>query len=189
MLARFYEVKASLIVSLRSDIEVMVAQQLGRAPQGLQSVAVWRGDRPAVIQVAPIVRKQPFPTMFWLTDPALNLALDRLEAGGAIATLQAQVDADPTLGARMASDHRDHQSLRQRLWTQEQAQDVASSAFAKVFESRGIGGIEADDRIRCLHTWMASHLVVSNIIGEMTEPLLPEGLLNDLIRATEFSGQ
>jgi hypothetical protein len=175
-------------VSLKSDIEAIVAQQLGRAPQGLQSVAVWRGDHPAVIHVAPIVRQQPFPTTFWLTDPALNLALDRLEAGGAIAAMQAQVDLDPALVAQMAEDHRVHQTLRQQLWTPAQAQEVAASAFAQVFESRGIGGIEADNRIRCLHTWMASHLVVSNVIGEMTEPLLPEGLLDDLTKANEFTG-
>ena len=111
--------------------------------------------------------------------------LDRLEAGGAIATLQSQVDVDPAIAARMAQDHRAHQALRQRLWTSVQAQEVASSAFANVFESRGIGGIEADDRIRCLHTWMASHLVVRNVIGEMTETLLPEGLLDDLTKATD----
>ena len=176
-------------MSVPSNIEVIVAEQLGRAPQGLQAVAVWRGDRPAVIQVAPIVRKQPFPTTFWLTDPELNLALDRLEAGGAIAAMQAQVDSDPTLGERMAEDHRAHQTLRRALWTPIQAGEVAASAFAKVFASRGIGGIEADDRIRCLHTWMASHLVVRNIIGEMTEPLLPAGVLDDLTKATDFNGQ
>lgn len=175
-------------MSLGSDIEAIITQQLGRAPQGLQGVAVWRGDRPAVIQVAPIVRKQPFPTTFWLTDPTINLALDRLEAGGAIAAMQAEVDADPAIAERMAKDHRAHQALRQALWTSAQAQKVAGSTFAQVFESRGIGGIEADDRIRCLHTWMASHLVVSNIIGEMTEPLLPEGLLDDLTKAADFGG-
>jgi hypothetical protein len=172
-------------VSLETNIEAIVAQQIGRTPQGFQGVAVWRRSRPAVIRVAPIVRKQPFPTTFWLTDPELNLVLDRLEAGGAIATLQSQVDVDPAIAARMAQDHRAHQALRQRLWTSVQAQEVASSAFANVFESRGIGGIEADDRIRCLHTWMASHLVVRNVIGEMTETLLPEGLLDDLTKATD----
>lgn len=172
-------------MSLGTDIEAIVAEQLGRAPQGLHAVIVWRANRPAVIQVAPIVRKKPFPTTFWLTDPDLNLALDRLEAGGAIASLQAQVDADPALGARMAADHRAHQTLRRTIWTPAQTAEVETSAFAQVFESRGIGGIEADDRIRCLHTWMASHLVVSNVIGEMTEPLLPEGLLDNLIRATD----
>ena len=175
-------------MTVSPNIEAIVAEQLGRPPQGLQAVAVWRLDRPAVIQVAPIVRKQPFPTTFWLTDPALNLAIDRLEAAGVIAAMQAEINANPALGEQMSQDHQAHQRLRKRLWTQAQAQQVAGSAFAQVFESRGIGGIEADNRIRCLHTWMASHLVVSNIIGELTEPLLPEGLLDDLIKANQFTG-
>lgn len=180
MLARFQRLDGTQVMSLGPEIEALVAQQLGRAPQGLEAVVVWRLDRPAVVQVAPIVRSRPFPTTFWLTDPQLNLALDRIEAGGAIADMQAEVDKDPWIASKMAADHKAHQILRRRLWSTEQTRAVEESGFAEVFDERGIGGIQSDDRIRCLHTWMASHLVVRNVIGGMTESLLPEGILDDL---------
>ena len=40
---------------------------LGRAPRGLEAVAVSRPDgEPVVLQVASLVDGKPFPTLFWL---------------------------------------------------------------------------------------------------------------------------
>ena len=43
------------------------------------------------------------------------------------------------------------------------------------FTSRGIGGIQGADRIRCLHTWYAAHCVQPNVVGGMIDGLLSEG--------------
>ena len=166
---------------MNDAIRAIVAGQLGREPQGFERVAVWRGDRPAVIQVAPIVAKKPFPTLFWLVDEALNLAIDRLEAGGLIAEFQALIDADPAMRDRMLVDHCEHNKLRQRLWSVAQQEAILQLGFETVFTSRGVGGIASQDRIRCLHTWFASHLVVRNTIGALLEPKLDAELL-DLLR-------
>ncbi|MEE4204436.1 MAG: DUF501 domain-containing protein, partial [Halieaceae bacterium] len=79
-----------------------VAELLGRTPRGLRDVAVFDATgQPSVIRVASVVDGKPFPTLFWLVDPALNLAIDRLEAAGVIAALQAEVDVSPEVQAAM----------------------------------------------------------------------------------------
>ena len=171
---------------LSQDIIDKVAGQLGRAPQGLERIAVWRDDNPAVIQVAPMVRRQPFPTLFWLVDPIMNLAIDRVEAAGHIAELQLQVDNSAEIRAQMVVDHDQHRRLREQLLTPEQSAAIIEYGFEPVFEQRGVGGIAAQDRIRCLHTWIAAHLVRPNVIGQLTEPLIEPAVFRGLQLDSEF---
>jgi hypothetical protein len=44
--------------------------------------------------------------------------------------------------------------------------------FYDNLQVRGIGGIEKPNRIRCLHTWYAAHLVVPNTIGRLVDEYL-----------------
>ncbi|HKK22136.1 MAG TPA: DUF501 domain-containing protein, partial [Pseudohaliea sp.] len=136
-----------------------ITARLGREPRGLRAVAVRdAAGEPAVIRVASVVDGKPFPTLFWLIEPALNLRIDRAEAGGLIAAFQARVDAEPGLAETMAADHRRHIALRERyLAAGERAQLEARGQWAALAE-RGIGGIADFSRIRCLHTWYAAHL-------------------------------
>jgi len=70
-----------------------IEARLGRQPRGLRAIAAYNtAGKPAVIRVASVVERKPFPTLFWLIDPVLNLSLDRLEAKGEIARLQEQVE-------------------------------------------------------------------------------------------------
>ena len=43
---------------------------------------------------------------------------------------------------------------------------VRQFGFEQVFKERGIGGIKNFNRIRCLHTYYAAHLVSPNLIGQ-----------------------
>lgn len=152
-----------------------ITRLLGREPRGLRAIAAWNGDgQPAVIRVASLVGGKPFPTLFWLIDPEINLKLDRLEARGVIAEFQAQVNASPELRAAMAEDHRLHKSLRDSFLTDEERQYLAAKGMIIALDNRGIGGIAGTDRIRCLHTWYAAHLVEPNTIGRLTDQLLQE---------------
>jgi hypothetical protein len=171
---------------LSQDIIDKVATQLGRAPQGLERIAVWRGENPAVIQVAPMVRRQPFPTLFWLVDPVMSLAIDRIEAAGQISELQVQVDNSVEIRAQMVVDHDRHRRLRDQLLTPEQRAAIVENGFEPVFEQRGVGGIAAQDRIRCLHTWIAAHLVRPNVIGQLSEPLIDPSVFLGLELDSEF---
>lgn len=143
-----------------------VEERLGRSPRGLREIAVSDDDgQPMVIRVASIVDGKPFPTLFWLIDPALKLRIDREEAAGAIAELQQQVNGSPALQAALARDHRRHIERRlSHLSAGEREQLEAGGMLAAVVE-RGIGGIADFSRIRCLHTWYAAHLVEANSVG------------------------
>ena len=147
-----------------------ITARLGREPRGLRAVAARdAAGEPAVIRVASVVDGKPFPTLFWLIDPVLNLRIDRTEAGGLIAEFQARVPSEPGLAAAMAADHRRHIALRERYLTPaERAQLEARGQWAALAE-RGIGGIADFQRIRCLHTWYAAHLVEPNSIGRLLD--------------------
>ncbi len=122
-----------------------------------------------VIRVASLVDGRPFPTLFWLVDPELCLRIDRAEASGLIAALQAQVDESETLRAAMRRDHEAHIALRDAYLEEAERASLASAGYLKALEERGIGGIADFFRIRCLHTWYAAHLVVPNTIGALLD--------------------
>ena len=147
-----------------------VAELLGREPRGLRAVtrAHENGD-PIVIRVASLVGDKPFPTLFWLVDPALRYRIDRAEAGGLIARLQARVDARPSLRAAMAADHRAHIKLRDSYLDAKQRRRIEQLGYSEALWQRGIGGIADFSRIRCLHAWYAAHLVVPNTIGRLLD--------------------
>jgi len=163
-------------VSVSGDILVTkndydkVASLLGRSPRGLRSIAVRSlNDEPVVIQVSSLVNNKPFPTLFWLVDKQLNYAIDQVEAKGLIAQFQAQIDTSEELRGAMARDHEAHIDLRNKFMSLEEKQLIEKLGFETVFNRRGIGGIENFTRIRCLHTYYASHLVSANTVGKLLE--------------------
>lgn len=151
------------------DVEV-ITQLLGREPRGLEAVA--KRDVtgvPMVIRVAPLVSNKPFPTLLWLIDKRLNYAIDTVEASGLIAEFQRRVDASEMLQEQMVDDHKAYIDLRQSYISSEQADIIASLGFTGVLADRGIGGIADFQRIRCLHTYYAAHLVRPNVVGRMLD--------------------
>ncbi len=147
-----------------------VASLLGREPRGLEDIPVVddRGQ-PRVIRVASLVGGKPFPTLFWLVDPALNYRIDQEEACGLIKNFQTRVNAEPELQASMRADHGAHIRLRASFLAAEDRSALQAAGFSEVLQQRGIGGIADFTRIRCLHTWYAAHLVVPNTIGSLLD--------------------
>lgn len=146
---------------------------LGREPRGLQAIPVRsKSGEPMVIQVDSIVDNKPFPTLFWLVDKGLNLAIDQLEARGTIAALQAEIDASEDLQSALIHDHQAHIKLRSELMSADTTEKANKLGFIEVLNTRGIGGIANFQRIRCLHTWYAAHLVVPNTIGKLVDQRL-----------------
>ncbi len=152
---------------------------LGRTPRGLAAINVrTKTSAPAVIQVESIVNKKPFPTLFWLIDKQLNYSIDKLEAGGLIARFQAWIDNSDALQAELKQDHLAHIALRDALMLPAHKTTLSTLGFANVFEHRGIGGIENFTRIRCLHTYYAAHLIVSNTVGRLLDEYWREHAIN-----------
>jgi uncharacterized protein len=157
-------------LSLTPDVVKQVAALLGRPPRGLEEIAVSgsRGE-PVVIRVASLVDDKPFPTLFWLVDPALCYSIDQLEAAGVIGQLQRRIDADPDLRRSMRDDHLAHIALRERSMSPAVRLRLGELGFDHALAHKGIGGIADFARIRCLHTWYGAHLVVANTVGRMLD--------------------
>ena len=127
-----------------------------------------------MIRVASVVDNKPFPTLYWLVDATLCLRIDRLEAAGWIARLQARVDESSDLQNQMEQDHTRYKRDRERYLLAEEAQLLTNENMRQALNERGIGGITGLHRIRCLHTWYAAHLVTPNSIGRLVDQLLAE---------------
>lgn len=155
-------------------MKARVAALLGREPRGLREVILGEEGEPSVIRVASLVDDKPFPTLYWLVDPALNLRIDRAEAGGLIAVLQSRVDAESDLRESMEGDHAAYISRRTGFCTDEELARIDALGYTRVLKEKGIGGIGDPARIRCLHTWYAAHLVVPNTIGRLLDEFWAE---------------
>ncbi|MEE4144935.1 MAG: DUF501 domain-containing protein [Halieaceae bacterium] len=157
-------------MTITAEVRARVAALLGREPRGLEAVALAAADgSPIVIRVASLVDDTPFPTLFWLVDPALNYRIDQAEAGGLIKRLQQCIDDDPALQQQMRSDHRAYIGLRDSYISDAMRRRLDQLGFGEVLDDRGIGGIADFQRIRCLHTWYAAHLIVPNTIGGLLD--------------------
>lgn len=158
------------IATIDASTLSLVEARLGRQPRGLREVAFVDADGlPSVIRVASVVEDKPFPTLFWLIDPDLNLRIDREEATGRITAFQAVIDSDPTLQQAMERDHRRHIALRESYICGGERELLESRGQWEALSERGIGGIADFTRIRCLHTWYAAHLIEANAIGRMLD--------------------
>ena len=102
-------------------------------------------------------------------DADLSYRIDREEAGGLIAKLQARINADEELQVGMARDHRAYIALRDSYIDDETRANLQRLGFAEVFTQKGIGGIADFTRIRCLHTWYGAHLVAPNTVGKLLD--------------------
>ena len=161
---------------LTADRRARVAALLGREPRGLRAIPVAdEHDDPLVIRVASVVDDKPFPTLYWLVGAELCLRIDRLEAAGWIARLQERVDASTALQQAMHDDHARHRDARSRFLSDAERQLLSEKGMQAALDGRGIGGISEPNRIRCLHTWYAAHLVTPNTIGQLVDELLAEG--------------
>ncbi len=152
------------------DLRAEVARLLGREPRGLRDVPICRENgTPMVIRVASLVDDKPFPTLYWLVDPAINYRIDTAEAGGLIKRLQRRVDAEPALQAAMRRDHQRYIAARNDFMTARDLARLRALNFYEGLQSRGIGGIADIRFIRCLHTWYGAHLVEPNTIGQLLD--------------------
>ena len=150
-----------------------VTERLGREPRGFCDVSAFNSQgKPAVIRVSSVVDGKPFPTLFWLIDADISLKIDRLEAAGWIAKLQRDVDISATLQEQMALAHEAHKRLRETFLSEAERTLLTDRGMMSALADRGIGGIKEPNRIRCLHTWYAAHMVEANSIGSAIDQLM-----------------
>lgn len=149
------------------DQLAIIAEQLGRAPRGIQAVAATDGEgTPLVLRMESIVDGKPFPTLYWLCSDHLKVELSRIEASGVIKQLEARLQQEPEFLDAYRRSHEDYLAQRWRHMRAEHREQAEQLGYTTLFLERGIGGIANWDQVRCLHTQYAHHLCGDNVIGQ-----------------------
>lgn len=140
----------------------LIQAQIGRPVRGAVAVAArCRYGLPLVVRTAPRLDDgTPFPTLYWLTCPAAQAAVARLEAAGWNARLTERLAADPELAAGHEQAHRHH--LAQR------------DAIERLPGDPGVGGLPA--RVKCLHALYAHEVAtgadpVGRVVRRVVDPI------------------
>lgn len=126
-----------------TDLEV-VARQLGREPRGVLEIAYRCPDGdPAVVKTAPkLPDGTPFPTLYYLTHPALTAAASRLESSGLMREMTQRLADDPELAAAYRRAHESYLAERDDI-----------EPLGTTFSGGGM-----PDRVKCLHVVIAHSL-------------------------------
>jgi len=101
---------------------------------------------------------QPFPTIYWLTDPALDRAIADLERQGAVGQIEQALRDDPDLMRMFRQDHERYRETRWAMLTDaDRAIVEASESLSRPFRG-GVAGVADFTTIKCLHAQAAHHL-------------------------------
>ena len=135
-----------------------VAAQLGREPRGVLAIAYrCPNGEPGVVTTAPrLPDGTPFPTLYYLTHPALTAAASRLESDGVMRQMSQRLLHDPDLAAAYRRAHESYLAERD-----------AVESLGTTFSGGGM-----PDRVKCLHVLMAHSLAK----GRGTNPFGDEAL-------------
>jgi uncharacterized protein len=130
--------------------EAAVAEQLGRPPRGLRSVAHrCPCGLPDVVETAPrLPDGTPFPTLYYLTCPRAAAAIGSLEAAGVMRAMTGRL-ADSDTKAAYERAHADYLARRDEA--------AAATGVAPLPPgTQTAGGMP--DRVKCLHALVAHEL-------------------------------
>jgi hypothetical protein len=121
-----------------------VERQLGRTPRGVLEIAYrCPNGEPAVVKTAPkLADGTPFPTLFYLTHPALTAAASRLESSGLMRDMTERLSQDADLASAYRRAHESYLAER--------------NAIESLGTEHSGGGMP--DRVKCLHVLIAHSL-------------------------------
>ncbi|WP_396905085.1 DUF501 domain-containing protein [Mycolicibacterium phlei] len=127
----------------RADLDA-VAKQLGREPRGVLEIAYrCPNGEPGVVKTAPrLPDGTPFPTLYYLTHPALTAAASRLESAGVMREMTERLQADEELAAAYRAAHEAYLAERDSI-----------ESLGTTFSGGGM-----PDRVKCLHVLIAHSL-------------------------------
>jgi uncharacterized protein len=128
-----------------ADLEAL-QQQLGRPVRNVLAIAArCVCGNPLVVKTAPRLEDgTPFPTLYYLSEPAATAAISTLEASGFMAELQAELAIDSSLAAGYLAAHLGYLAERELL--------------GEVPEIAGISAGGMPERVKCLHALVAHSL-------------------------------
>jgi len=160
-----------MFVQANAQDRQAVIDQLGRLPQSPFQVAVRdQHSNPTVIRNYPLIMQDtkpvPFPTTYWLVDPQRATRISQLESQGIITQLETELHQSPEMQQNIQLTH---QRAGQERWDMLTADEKALAQAHKIdaaIRDRGVAGIEDWQHLKCLHAWLADHLVHGNAVGE-----------------------
>jgi hypothetical protein len=135
-----------------------VTRQLGRPVRNVLAIAArCVCGRPLVVQTNPRLENgAPFPTLYYLTQPAATAAVSTLEATGLMSQLQERLAEDPELQAAYHAAHTSYLAEREAILEVEEVKDFSA------------GGMP--ERVKCLHALIGHSLAKGpgvNPIGDI----------------------
>lgn len=149
---------------------------LGRVPKGVLGVAARdRQRRPSVITNAPLIREAerwlPFPTLYWLVDPALSSAIAQIERKGGVRAIETALQQDEALLAEHLEDNRRYAAKRWALLDEADRRLAEDKGLVAVLRGSGVGGVANHKAIKCLHAQAAYHLACERgtAVGRLLE--------------------
>jgi uncharacterized protein len=127
----------------QSDLDA-VARQLGREPRGVLEIAYrCPNGEPGVVKTAPkLPDGTPFPTLYYLTHPALTVAASRLESSGVMREMTERLEHDRPLAAAYRRAHELYLAERDAI-----------EPLGTTFSAGGM-----PERVKCLHVVIAHSL-------------------------------
>ena len=141
----------------QADIDE-VSRQLGRPARDILDIAArCVCGRPLVAKTKPrLGNGTPFPTLYYLTQPAATAAISTLEASGYMAQLQELVETDELVQGAYLAAHKSYLAEREAIEVVEEINDFSC------------GGMPV--RVKCLHALVGHSLAKGpgvNPIGDL----------------------
>jgi uncharacterized protein len=139
-----------------------VAQQLGRAPRAIRTVAHrCPCGNPDVIETSPrLPDGTPFPTLYYLTCPRAASAIGTLESSGMMRQMTDRLREDPELASAYARAHESYLARRDEI--------------AHVAEIAGISAGGMPNRVKCLHVLIGHSLAAGPGVNPLGDEALAE---------------
>ena len=140
--------------------EAAVAEQLGRPPRAIHSVAHRCGcGLPDVVATEPrLPDGTPFPTTFYLTCPRAASLVGTLEGSGLMREMTERLGSDRELAAAYAEAHRRYLAARAEL--------------GSVPEIEGVSAGGMPDRVKCLHVLAGQALAQGRGVNPLGDEVL-----------------
>ena len=111
---------------------------------------------------------EPFPTMFWLTHPALRTLVSQLEIGSSHNVLKMEKALSLSLADsnQMKSAHLAYAKMRKSLLTPSDVEFIEKRKWEEsIGIERGVAGIRKYETVKCLHAHTAHYLGTLGIDG------------------------
>ncbi len=119
----------------------------------------------------PVQKLEPFPTLYWLSDPKWDKKIATLEAGGAVKKMRAWITEDESRASEYKKLQVLYRDQRRSFIKLDEMKKLPIGGRKRIWET-GIGGMEDWSLVRCLHMQYAFHLIHPNFVGKKIEEWL-----------------